>query len=173
MIWSLPGPVSWLSPSTVRCKGNVAIEAIYNLTNPTTDIIGSAIYFEYKMGDEVIELEAKLILQKNIGNFTVAYNAALEAEWEGQRFREEKNGIFEETFGVSYQWSPKFLTGVEAVHEIEWGDWREQGEHVLFVGPNFSYRPGGWYITVTQLFQVTSVEDEENYQTRLLFGIDF
>ena len=41
-----------------------AIELIYNLTNPTTDLLGLALYGEVRAGPEEVELESKVILQK-------------------------------------------------------------------------------------------------------------
>ena len=62
-----------------------ALELIYNLTNPTTDLLGLALDGEILGGPEELELESKVILQKNLGRFVVAYNATLEAKWEGDR----------------------------------------------------------------------------------------
>ena len=151
---------------------DVAFEAIYQVTDPTKDFIGSALYGEIKVGNDLVELEGKLILQKNIGQFIFAWNGAVEAEWEGQN-HETKNGTFEQTAGISYQIIPQLSGGVEAVHEIEWANWREQGDNVVWVGPNISYRTTGWWITVAPLFQVTSVSGEPDFQTRMIIGINF
>src|SRR5258708_11785305 len=61
-----------------------AIELIYNLTNPVIDPIGLSVYQEYKGGDRLFEWESKLIAQNNLGPLILAYNATLEAVWEGQ-----------------------------------------------------------------------------------------
>ena len=45
------------------------VEAVYNLSNPVTDVVGSAIYGEVTVGDRLLELEGKVILQKNFGPF--------------------------------------------------------------------------------------------------------
>ncbi len=42
-----------------------AIELIYNLTNPVVDPVGLSIYGELRVGNRLIELESKLIAQKN------------------------------------------------------------------------------------------------------------
>jgi len=149
-----------------------AIELKYNLTDPTTDWLGTALYGEFKMGDELIELEGKIIIQKNLGPVVLAYNATLEAEWEGPRYDDDK-GLFEQTLGASYQFTPRYLAGVELLHEIEFDDWEETGDSAVYAGPNFSYRAKGWWVTVTQLFQLTDVDGEVDFQTRLLFGADF
>ena len=62
-----------------------ALELIYNLTNPVVDPVGLSIYEEIKAGDRLFELESKLIAQKNFGRWILAYNATLEAVWEGKR----------------------------------------------------------------------------------------
>ncbi len=149
---------------------NVAVEGKLNLTNPTTDPVGLALYGEVKVGDELLELEGKLIAQKNFGAFVLAYNAILEAEWEGSHF-DEDNGEVAQTLGVSYQFSPRFLAGMELLHEIGIPDWQgASGKGILYLGPNFSYRAQKWWATLTPLFQVSDVEDEPDFQMRLIFG---
>lgn len=149
---------------------DVAVEGILNLTNPTTDAVGLALYGEAKVGDELLALESKLIVQKNFGAVVLAYNAALEAEWEGRRF-DEDHGEFQQTLGVSYQCSPNFLVGMELLHEIDIPDLRgAKGKGILYLGPNFSYRAHKWWATLTPLFQVSDVEDEPDFQMRLILG---
>ena len=149
-----------------------AIEAIYNLTNPTTDLLGSAVYGEARGGPEELELESKVILQKNIDRFVFAYNATLEAVWEGEHL-EERAGEFSEAFGVSYEISPALLVGAELLHEIDIPDWSEAEDSVLYAGPNVSYRHGNWWATITPLVQVTDIASEVDVQTRLIFGFSF
>ncbi len=152
-----------------------AIELIYNLTNPVTDIVGSAIYGEVKLGDQKFELEGKAILQKNFGPIVVAYNATLEAEWEGERFGyfNERKGKFEQTFGASYQFTPNFLLGGEFLHEIEFAEWREEGDSAVYVGPNASFRYDRFYVTTTALVQATAIVGEPDFQLRTIFGFHF
>lgn len=149
-----------------------AIELIYNLTNPTTDLLGSAIYAEFRGGPEELELESKVILQKNIGRFVIAYNGTLEAKWEGDRF-EERGGEFSQSLGVSYEISPAFLLGGELLHEIDIPDWSEAEDSILYAGPNLSYRHGNWWATLTPLAQLTNVASEVDFQARLIFGFSF
>jgi len=68
-----------------------AIELIYNLTNPVIDPIGLSVYQEYKGGDRLFEWESKLIAQRNLGPLILAYNATLEAVWEGKGLTEKAN----------------------------------------------------------------------------------
>ncbi len=149
-----------------------ALELIYNLTNPTTDLLGLALYGEVRGGPEELELESKIILQKNLGRFVLAYNATLEAIWEGDRLK-EKAGEFSQSFGVSYEISPAFLLGAELLHEIDLPDWSEAEDSVVYGGPNISYRHGNWWATVTPLVQLTDIASEVDVQTRLIFGFSF
>lgn len=150
-------------------------ELIYSLSNPTTDWIGSALYGEVLVGEDSLELEGKLLLQKNFGPLRIAYNLIVEAEWEGEKFGDfdERGGEFGQTVGVSYDLSKNFSVGAEVVHEIPLPDWSEVGDSNVFVGPNASVRFGRVFVTATALFQATDVEGEPDTQIRLITGIDF
>ena len=150
-----------------------AVEAIYNLSNPVADPVGFSLYEEVKVGDRLIESESKLIAQKNFGPLIAAYNATLEAVWQGDHLQ-EREGEFQQAFGLSYEFSPMFSVGIEALHEIvfeEWGD----GETVqnFFVGPNISVRRGRCFATVTALAQATQTVAEPDVQVRTIVGIAF
>ena len=149
-----------------------AIELIYSFTDPTTDWLGSAAYLEITGGDDVLELEGKLLLQKNFGPVTVAYNAVLEAAWEGSHL-EERTGEFQQTFGVSYSLNHHFSVGGELLHEIEFPNWGTAEDSRVWAGPNLSFRAGRFYATVAGLFQVTNVAAEPDTQTRLILGFSF
>lgn len=151
---------------------STGVEVIYNLSHPTVDWIGSALYGEVKLGPELFELEGKILLQKNIDRWVLAYNATIEAEWEHEDYRDKK-GVFEQSLGLSYEVMPSLAIGAEALHELEFDDWSQTGDHVFYVGPNLSYRKSGWFVAVTPLFQVSEVAGEADFQTRLIFGFDF
>ena len=150
---------------------NIAVELIYNLTDPTEDFLGTALYGEVKIGDEFFELEGKFITQKNIGPIMLAHNAIIEAEWEDDDFGTD-NGKLAQTFGASYQIDPSLSVGMELLHEFAIPDWAGiRGKSVLYLGPNLAFRQPHWWVTATPLFQVSDVEDEPDFQLRLLFGI--
>jgi hypothetical protein len=149
-----------------------AVELIYNLTNPTTDLLGSAVYGEVKAGRQEVELESKVILQKNVGRFVFGYNATLEAVWEGEHLGEQ-GGEFSEALGVSYEISPAWLVGAEFLHEIDIPEWSEAEDSIVYGGPNLSYRHGNWWATITPLVQLTNVASEVDVQTRVIFGFSF
>lgn len=151
------------------------VSVIYNLSNPTTDFLGAALYGEVLVGGHVIELEGKLLLQKNFGPVSLVYNAIIEAEWEGESLRhlDERSGEFVQTLGVSYQLTPNFMFGAELLHEVALPEWRAEGKSVVFAGPNVSVRAGRFFATVAGLFRVTDHDEEPDVQTRLIFGVDF
>ena len=148
-----------------------ALEFIYNLTNPVIDPIGLSIYQEFRGGDRVFEWESKVIAQKNFGPLVLAYNATLEAVWEGKNLG-EREGEFQQAIGASYEISPRFSVGVELLHEFVLPRWSDEEEiRNLFIGPNVSYRRANWFVTVTALAQATDSADEPDLQVRTIFGI--
>ncbi len=148
-------------------------ELVWNLSNPTTDFLGSAVYGEVVVGAKSVELEGKLLLQKNVGALTFAYNAVIEAAWEGEDLHEEINGEFAQSLGVSYDLNKKFSVGAEVLHEVGIPNWKKAGDSVLWAGPNASLRCGRVYLTLTALFQATDVEGEADAQIRLITGFHF
>jgi hypothetical protein len=149
-----------------------ALELIYNFTNPVADTIGLAAYQEFQTGCRRFESESKLLAQKNFGKFVVAYNATLEAEWEGEGL-EERAGEFQQSLGLSYEVSPRLLFGAEFVHEIAFPDWSEAEPGKFFAGPNISIRHRTCWATVTALAQITRAGDEPDLQVRTIFGFSF
>ena len=151
---------------------SASAELIYRMTDPVMAPIGSALYLEVEGGHDIFALEGKLLLQKNIGPFVIAWNGVLEAEWTGHGLN-DRTGKLEQSFGASYEISPKFSAGAELVHEVSFDDWSRSGPNLLFAGPNVSWRFKRGYITAATLFQCTSVKDEPDIQTRVIFGINF
>lgn len=152
---------------------DAAIEAIYNLSNPVIDPVGLSLYQEVRAGDRLVEWESKVIAQKNYGRWIFAYNATLEAVWEGDEI-DEREGEFSQALGASYEISPRLSVGVELLHEFVFPDWRDD-ENIrnVFVGPNVSYRRANWFVTTGILAQATNTSDEPDFQWRTIFGIGF
>ena len=148
------------------------VEFIYNLTNPSTDWLGSALYFEALLGEHEVEIEGKLLLEKRFANLRIAYNAILEAAFD-KRDSSQNSGEFGQTLGVSYDLTKRFSLGAEALHEIELPRWDSRGDSVVYAGPNASWRFGRGYATLAALFQITSVNEEPDRQIRLITGFDF
>ena len=137
------------------------------------DPVGLSLYQEYKVGYRLFEWESKAILQRNLGPWILAYNATLEAVWEGKNLAETK-GEFSQALGVSYEVSPRLSVGLEMLHEMVFPEWQNTGTiRNFFVGPNISYRRGHWFITATALAQATRTAEEPDLQVRTVVGIGF
>lgn len=149
-----------------------AVEFIYNLTNSQTSMFGSALYGELAIGEDLVKLESKILLEKQFGPLVLAYNATVEAEWEGEDL-DERTGEFQQTLGASYEIRPQFLVGGELLHEVAFPDWREGEDSVVYAGPNVSARFGNWWATTTALAQLTNVGGEANFQLRTIVGYAF
>ncbi len=150
---------------------DTAFELIYNLTNPVVDPVGLSVYCELRAGDRLIELESKLIAQKNLGPLILAYNTTLESVWEGNDLS-ERESEFSQAIGASYEVSPRLSVGLELLHEFVFLEWRDEEKiRNLLVGPNVSYRRQNWFVTMTALAQATDTKDEPDFQLRTIFGI--
>ena len=152
---------------------DIAVEAIYNLSNPVIDPVGLSIYQEVRAGDNLVEWESRLIAQKNLGRWIFAYNATLEAVWEEENLH-EREGEFIQALGASYEISPSLSVGLEFLHELIFPEWsNDETVSNVFVGPNVSYRRGSWFVTSTLLAQATDTTDEPDFQWRTIFGVGF
>jgi hypothetical protein len=152
---------------------DAAVELIYNLTNPVLHSLGLSVYQEYRAGNRLFEWESKLIAQKNIGRWILAYNATLEAVWEGEGLREHE-GEFQQALGASYEINPGLSVGLEFLHELVFPGWsHDRTVQNVFVGPNVSYRRHNWFVTLTALGQATDSPDEADFQIRTIAGIAF
>ena len=150
---------------------DVAVEAIYNLTDPNTSAFGSAVYGEIKVGDGLLELEAKILLQKNIGSWIIAYNAGGEIAWEENYEQDEAE--LAQSIGIAYQFNPSISAGAEIVHEIAVPDVDTIGDSGVFLGPNIAWRYKQFSCTTSGLWQATSLADEPNFQLRTIVSFDF
>lgn len=150
---------------------DVALEGIYNLTDPNTTPFGSAIYGEVKAGDGLLELESKLLLQKNLGQWMFVYNVGGELEWE-EGYEEDEAELMQSA-GVSYQITPAFSVGAEVLHEIAVPDVDTIGDSGVYLGPNVAWRKDNFSITLTGMWQLTSLADEPDFQARTIFAFEF
>jgi hypothetical protein len=158
---------------------SVDVEGIVYLSNPVTDFVGLGLYGEGKIGDDFLGFEAKLLVQKDIGNWIFLYNLVAETEVEGiLSDAEEENeveGELKHTFGVSYALTDGIFVGGEAIVESVYEDWSHyEGTHV-YAGPVISFQNlGNFWVTITPTFLLTqNDEDEADVQLRLIAGYQF
>lgn len=149
-----------------------AAEVIWNLSDPQTSALGTALYGEVAIGAEKFALEAKLLLEKPLGPVVLVANTVLEAEWEDEDWAEDV-GVFEQTLGLSWEASPSFMLGFEGLLEKEFPDWGEGSDAVGWFGPSASLRLPAFWVTTAPLFQATDRDDEPGLAWRTLVGVDF
>ena len=64
---------------------SASLELKYQLSDPTADLLGSALYLEATLGPRESELEARLIVDRTLGHWLLAANAISELELEPTR----------------------------------------------------------------------------------------
>ncbi|WP_428939211.1 hypothetical protein [Fontivita pretiosa] len=162
---------------------SISAEFIYYPLNPVTDPIGMGLYMEVGVAEDELQFEPKLLLQKDINNWTFAYNLILETEIEGVFDTEHENeveGVIGHAIGVSYGIAPGWQLGAELTIESEYADWEKYQGTVVYAGPAISYQRGtipgtqaGWWVTVTPAFQLSDEEDQPDLAVRMIAGIEF
>jgi hypothetical protein len=114
---------SHLHPPTDRDNtfqaASLSAEAIYRLMNPYFDPLGLAVYFEPTYGGNVRELEAKLLLQKNLFDDTLrlAGNLNVEDKWEREAGHLNRGSAVEFFAGAAYNITPEWSMGLEFNNE--------------------------------------------------------
>ena len=165
----------------------VSSEWKLKLTDPTADALGSAVYGEVTWMPHEVELEAKLLLDKRLGSFLVAYNLVGELEIEieksaGEEAEWEKKIIAENLLSFAYFASERTSLGVELVSPMVW----KAGELdyvALFAGPSASYATRTWWVATTLLAQLPALKgsdgsphdslvlnSQERFELRVLLG---
>ncbi len=160
--------------SEFRFKG-VSSEWKYQIANPNRSPIGLLLYGEVTYDGDEVELEEKIILQKNFGDRWVAVvNFIFEQEWEFEATGTESKAEFEVSGGVACRITPQFSLGVEARAVTEYPEWEEAEDTAVFVGPTLHYATAQWWATLTVMPQVTQNYDGfEQLETRLIAGFNF
>lgn len=165
---------SYTKPSGQPGKASfddVAAEAIYNLSDANTSLIGSALYGEVKVGDRLLGLESKVLLETHIGSWIWVYNLGGEIIWRDADQPDQAELM--QSAGVSYQLSPTWSIGAELLQEIAVPDVASIGRSGFYVGPNACWRSHWLSFTVTGLWQLSSVAYEPDFQLRTILSLDF
>lgn len=155
----------------------------YKVWDPVADPIGFGLYGEWSAGTRELELEAKLIFDKQINKSVWAVNLVAEHEWEkeseGGKTVTEREWVLAGLFGYSYRIAGGTHLGFEVRNHnaIEHGEWERS---TLFAGPTFSFFRDGFWINLTVLPQVTAfkgktsgsreLDHHEKLETRLMFS---
>jgi hypothetical protein len=154
------------------------------LQDAAADPVGVLLYAEVSVGSREEELELKLILDKQLGDFRIVYNLVLEFVREeedivgGTQWINE--AVLKHTFGASWQLSPNFAVGLEGFFRQAFdGIFADETTLTFFVGPNVHVAVDRWWATFTFVAQVplgtagivTSGVTE--FEFRLIIGVNF
>ena len=157
------------------------------LTDPVANRLGSALYFEYTLAPGETELEGKLILDKQTGKFTHAFNLVGELEFEKEfetvgselESEVEKEFTLEWNYGLSRRISNRWFAGVEFLNKNIFEE-SELEKSLLYGGPGVSYSGDGFWINFTLMPQLTnlkgggrSIAGDDGLQARLIFSYVF
>ena len=137
----------------------ISFEQVYRFLSPYKDPLGAALYFESSFGPDSIELEPKILLQKNFmeDRLVAAYNFVWELEWEKEM--EDvwaTESAFENDLGISYRFAPRWWAGLEFRNNQKVGSFnlKDLENSAFFLGPNIHYGGDRFWTSATVLFQL-------------------
>jgi hypothetical protein len=179
---------------------SVSSEWKLKLSDASTSFIGSGLYGEATISGTGLELEAKLILDKKIGNHLIAFNAVGEWEWEQQIETSVTDGKVKQTnemeleatpleFDLAYMYNinPSWGIGLEAKNQYEITP-KDGLEHsALLLGPTLYWnsKDNRHTIILNFLPEITNMhksdeqpnaldlDEYEKYDFRLLIDFTF
>lgn len=128
-------------------------------------LLDPLIYIEYNRKLDLTEpnkIESKLILAKNINKMNISFNPVYEIFFAPGT--EQELGL---DIGFSYEFSPKFILGIESTSRFEFED--NDTKTGSYFGPTMSFASGNWWYTIGAGFGVT--EESDDARVRFLMGI--
>jgi hypothetical protein len=175
--------------TTVSNEIGFSNEWKWKLSDPTVNKVGFALYGEWgvKGGDE-LELETKLIFDKNIGKSLLAFNAVVEYEkefeWSGNKVEsDEWAAPVELDFGYQYFAKPNLGIGFEIRNHNDITKSNGWEHSVFFGGPTINFRNNKWFVIVNYLPQWGNLhktstapfsrvlDEHEKTEARVIVGI--
>lgn len=177
-----------------------AWETKWKLMDPVADAVGLGLYFELGVEPDAVSIEAKLLIDKRIGAFNLAFNAVVEPEFSHEKDDTELEELeIEADLALGYFITDNFSIGLEIRNHNEMAKGHEEAgmagmemageegdlefEHsVLFAGPVISYAADRWWAALTVLPQIAALsgaskdsildlEGHERVETRLILGM--
>jgi hypothetical protein len=139
---------------------SISSEWKYKLSDPLADTFGSALYLEGAYGPDEAELEAKLLFDKQVGNFLVALNLVGEQEWEFSAGETESEQKLVLNLAAGYFLTNELVLGaeIESATLIEEGSMESS---VIYAGPSLAYASGRYWAAVGVTPQVFAPKTEE------------
>lgn len=145
----------------------VQFRSRYRIGEEGQYVVDPLLYVEYNRNlnlKQQNKLEAKVILAKTITKFNIALNPVYE-----YAFAPKTNKEYGIDGGVSWEFHPAFILGIESTTRIE----PAHGENEVqsYCGPTVSLASGKWWYSIGVGFGIT--EDSDDARVRFLMGILF
>lgn len=150
-------PITWGNELSISNEWKLSI------SDPTADVIGSAIYAEWTLKPDETELEGKIILDKHFGDFLSAVNITFEHEIRGHG--SDGADIIEAVAALSYVINSNFSVGFEARHHSISED--DESTSAFFAGPTFSVSDKSWWATISVMPQIGLGSNKANTTSNL------
>jgi hypothetical protein len=136
------------------------------VTDPVADVVGLGLYGEISYNTNGMELEPKILLDKQIGHWLLAANLIAEFEFEAEADEMELEEIAPDlTLGATYELAKGFHAGLEIRnHNAFVKNGEDEMEHefsAVYAGPVVSYATESWWMTFTLLPQLPALSKEE------------
>lgn len=157
-----------------------SVEFRYRLSNQDEFLIDPALYFEFGYGGDKLFYEPKLLLSKQIGDFSTVLN--LVSEIERNIIANVVETKFEISAGVMYDFSKNFSAGLEFKNHRNYLNIYEKEEsQATFLGPTFSLHTDKLYFVLNFLSQLSGspaskngldLSGHEKYEIRTIIGIE-
>ncbi len=140
----------------------------YKLMDAVADPVGAALYAEASVSTTEIELEGKLLLDKQIGRFLFAFNAITEHSFVNgldsiSKVAMQTEDVFELCGGATFFVTPSFTIGLEVRENIKNPPGFEGGGlySAFFAGPSLSVAGPNWWSAVSILPQIAGSSKSE------------
>jgi hypothetical protein len=131
----------------------VSTELKLKLADNVADPLGVGLYFEPEFEPDELDLETKLILDKKMGSWLVAFNLTAEP---GFHYTDSGTSLLlRPSLGVGYFLTGRWFIGLEAMNENFYDD--APMRSVLSAGPELEYAGDSWWVAVTFLPQLASI----------------
>lgn len=159
----------------------------YQLTNPITKSVGSALYFEYTLSPSESDLEGKIIIDKKNKKTIQAFNLVGEYEFYKNfdnigktiDIRSKSEFRVELNYGFAYLINKDLAVGLEVFNQNQISKSSGWESSVLYSGPSISYQSTDFSINFTLMPQITDLkkwslelQEHEKLQARLMLSYD-
>lgn len=165
---------------------SVSNEWKIKFSDPVVNGIGSCFYSEITWAPDELELEPKIILDKQFGKHLLAFNAVTELEFE----LEQEGGTLKANLEATpislynaymYQFSPTFGLGFETLNHMEIVPGKGIEHAAFLAGPSIQYTSGKAFFILNFLPQLVNLnqakvagaldlDEYERFNIRLVMG---